>query len=75
MKKLSEYEDTKLEPIEITEIRNKLLELLEKLYDRESGEGIENYTNGYRYGHTNGQIELIEWILKIDKGEVQNENS
>ena len=56
-------------------IKQDLTDLLSKLNNRQSGDGIENYTSGYRNGHTNGQIELIEWILKIDKGEVQNENS
>lgn len=30
------------------------------------GDGVHTYTNGYKYGHTNGQIELLEKILNID---------
>ena len=32
------------------------------------GDGIENYTNGYKWGHKNGQIELLEQILQISDG-------
>lgn len=33
-----------------------------------SGDRAETYTTGYRNGHTNGQIELLERILNIDTG-------
>lgn len=33
-----------------------------------SGDSVENYTTGYRNGHTNGQLELLERILTIDTG-------
>ena len=29
-----------------------------------NGDSAETYTTGYRNGHRNGQIELIEWALK-----------
>lgn len=29
-----------------------------------NGDSAETYTTGYRNGHRNGQIELIEWVLK-----------
>ena len=32
------------------------------------GDKVENYTNGYRWGHKNGQIELIRKILNISDG-------
>lgn len=34
----------------------------------DSGDGKETYTTGYRNGHTNGQMELLEKILDIDVG-------
>ena len=40
-----------------------------KQLQQESGDCAENYTNGYRTGHRNGQIELIEKLLNIDTGE------
>lgn len=33
-----------------------------------NGDGAETYTTGYRNGHMNGQIELLERILDIDTG-------
>ena len=75
LKKLAKYEDIGLDPKEILEIKNKLIDLLTDLEGKDDGDGAENYTNGYRWGHRNGQRELIEWILKINKGEKTNENS
>lgn len=46
-------------------------EELNKIYEElkkkrlSSGCGAETYTTGYRNGHTNGQIELLERILGI----------
>lgn len=34
-------------------------------------DSAETYTTGYRNGHRNGQIELIEWILEKPSGAVQ----
>lgn len=32
---------------------------------KNSGDTAETYTTGYRYGHRNGQIELLQQILNI----------
>ena len=36
--------------------------------DRNSGDAAETYTTGYRCGHRNGQIELLQQILDIGDG-------
>ena len=36
--------------------------------DKNSGDTAETYTTGYRYGHRNGQIELLQQILGIFDG-------
>lgn len=36
--------------------------------DKNSGDAAETYTTGYRYGHRNGQIELLQQILDICDG-------
>lgn len=36
--------------------------------DKDSGDTAETYTTGYRYGHRNGQIELLQQILGIFDG-------
>ena len=36
--------------------------------DKNSGDVAETYTTGYRYGHRNGQIELLQQILGIFDG-------
>lgn len=36
--------------------------------DKSSGDAAETYTTGYRYGHRNGQIELLQQILGIFDG-------
>lgn len=35
---------------------------------KNSGDTVETYTTGYRYGHRNGQIELLQQILGICDG-------
>lgn len=35
---------------------------------KNSGDTAETYTTGYRYGHRNGQIELLQQILGIFDG-------
>ncbi len=35
---------------------------------KNSGDAAETYTTGYRYGHRNGQIELLQQILDICDG-------
>lgn len=47
--------------VDLMKIYNELTSVCE-------GDGVENYTNGYRWGHKNGQIELIRKILNISEG-------
>lgn len=47
--------------VDLMKIYNELTSVCE-------GDGVENYTNGYRWGHKNGQIELIRRILNISEG-------
>lgn len=46
-----------------------LLSKLEKLQNS-AADAAETYTTGYRYGHRNGQAELIRYILGIGDGSV-----
>lgn len=55
---------SKKEKLELTELYTKLKETRSH-----SGEGEETYTNGYMWGHRNGQVELLEHILKINTGD------
>lgn len=41
---------------------------------KNSGDTAETYTTGYRYGHRNGQIELLQQILGICDGVSEPEN-
>lgn len=41
---------------------------------KNSGDTAETYTTGYRYGHRNGQIELLQQILDICDGVGETEN-
>lgn len=50
------------------DLEKQLIDKYNELKNKINGDGVENYTNGYKYGHRNGQIELLEWILKIDTG-------
>lgn len=50
------------------DLEEQLLNKYNELQSKFSGDGIETYTTGYRAGHKNGQIELLEWILNIDTG-------
>lgn len=47
--------------VDLMKIYNELTSVCE-------GDAVENYTNGYRWGHKNGQIELIRRILNISEG-------
>lgn len=49
--------------------------LLERLEAecREAGDGHEDYTNGYRWGHRNGQIELLRRILNVREGACESD--
>lgn len=42
---------------------------------KNSGDAAEMYTTGYRYGHINGQIELLQQILGICDGVREQEES
>ena len=50
------------------DLEKQLIDKYNGLKNKIDGDGAENYTTGYKYGHRNGQIELLEWILKIDTG-------
>ena len=41
---------------------------------KNNGDTTETYTTGYRYGHRNGQIELLQQILDICDGVSEPEN-
>ena len=55
------------EPLTLEEL-HKELERLEELALATNGDAEETYTNGYRWGHRNGQIELLRRILNIGRG-------
>lgn len=42
--------------------------MLSALESKCFGDGVENYTTGYRNGHRNGQIELLRYILRVPEG-------
>lgn len=42
---------------------------------KNSGDAAETYTTGYRYGHRNGQIELLQQILGIFDGASEPEET
>lgn len=42
---------------------------------KNSGDTAETYTTGYRYGHRNGQIELLQQILGIFDGTSEPEET
>ena len=50
--------------VELEELRAKYQALVAEK-DKNSGDTAETYTTGYRYGHRNGQIELLQQILNI----------
>lgn len=59
---------------ELVDLRTKYQALVDEK-DKSGGDTAETYANGYRYGHRNGQIELLQQILGIFDGvsEVENE--
>ena len=59
------------EPLTLDELR-KMLERLEMECQQASG-GHEDYTNGYRWGHRNGQIELLRQILNTREGTCESD--
>lgn len=50
--------------VEFEDLRAKYQALVAEK-DKNSGDTAETYTTGYRYGHRNGQIELLQQILNI----------
>lgn len=53
--------------VELEDLRAKCQALVAEK-DKNSGDTAETYTTGYRYGHRNGQIELLQQILGIFDG-------
>lgn len=64
IKRLTEPES---KPLTLGELREELGRL-EGLALTQNGDAEETYTNGYRWGHRNGQIELLRRILNIGDG-------
>ena len=60
------------EPLTMDELREEL-ERLEELATATNGDVEKTYTNGYRWGHRNGQIELLRRILNIGDGTCESE--
>ena len=56
-----------LDTTELEDLRAKYQALVAEK-DKNSGDAAETYTTGYRYGHRNGQIELLQQILGIFDG-------
>jgi hypothetical protein len=50
--------------VELEDLRAKYQALVAEK-DKNSGDTAETYTTGYRHGHRNGQIELLQQILDI----------
>lgn len=53
--------------VELEDLRAKYQALVAEKA-KNSGDTAETYTTGYRYGHRNGQIELLQQILDICDG-------
>ena len=56
-----------MDTTELEDLRAKYQSLVAEK-DKDSGDTAETYTTGYRYGHRNGQIELLQQILGIFDG-------
>lgn len=56
-----------MDTTELEDLRAKYQALVAEK-DKDSGDTAETYTTGYRYGHRNGQIELLQQILGIFDG-------
>ncbi len=59
------------EPMTLDELRE-MLERLE-MECQQASDGHEDYTNGYRWGHRNGQIELLRQILNTGEGTCESD--
>ena len=53
--------------VELVDLRAKYQALVAEKA-KNNGDTAETYTTGYRYGHRNGQIELLQQILGIFDG-------
>jgi hypothetical protein len=62
-----------LDTTEIVDLRAKYQALVAEKA-KNNGDTAETYTTGYRYGHRNGQIELLQQILGIFDGVSEQEN-
>lgn len=62
-----------MDTTELEDLRAKYQALVAEK-DKGSGDTAETYTTGYRYGHRNGQIELLQQILDICDGVSESEN-
>lgn len=72
---ISSIEDAPtVDAVEIEALRNKYQELVAEKA-KNSGDAAETYTTGYRYGHINGQIELLQQILGICYGVREQEEN
>lgn len=60
--------------VELEDLRAKYQSLVAEK-DKNSGDTAETYTTGYRYGHRNGQIELLQQILGIFDGASEPEET
>lgn len=60
--------------VELEDLRAKYQALVAEK-DKNSGDTAETYTTGYRYGHRNGQIELLQQILDIFDGVSESEET
>lgn len=58
--------------LNLEELRGMLERLEEEC--RQAGDGHEDYMNGYRWGHRNGQMELLRWILNVGEGVCESES-
>ena len=63
-----EHKAVKAHPLELTSVKQEMQTLLDQLMAKEFGDEAETYTSGYRVGHHNGQVELLQYLLKIDTG-------
>lgn len=61
-----------MDTTELEDLRAKYQSLVAEK-DKNSGDTAETYTTGYRYGHRNGQIELLQQILDICDGVSEQE--
>ena len=63
-----------MDTTELEDLRAKYQALVAEK-DKNSGDTAETYTTGYRYGHRNGQIELLQQILGIFDGTSEPEET